>query len=61
MSPAAKQFLDEVRAIDGELAELIGGELERGVNLYAMIDMLRKQLEAKKAMDRLTPPTPKGR
>lgn len=55
MSPAAEKFATEVERIDAELGALVRGELERGVNLYAMIELLQTSLAAKRAMDRARP------
>lgn len=44
MSEEAKKFVEAVRKIDAELADLIKIELERGVSLTAMQDFLRGTL-----------------
>jgi hypothetical protein len=49
MSPEAETFVKQVANIDPEIAELIRGELERGVNLYALKEMLRTAIAAKRA------------
>jgi hypothetical protein len=51
MSPEAEKFARQVTAIDADLGMLIRKELERGVNLYALQDVLRHALAAKKAAD----------
>jgi hypothetical protein len=49
MSPEAEKFAQQVTAIDRDLGELIRKELERGTNLYALQDVLRKAVATKKA------------
>lgn len=58
MSPAAEKFATQVEAIDAELGKLVRGELERGVNLYAMMELLQTSLAAKRAMDAIRPSSP---
>lgn len=58
MSPAAEKFATEVERIDADLGRMVRGELERGVNLFAMMDLLKTSLDAKRAMDRARSPSP---
>lgn len=55
MSPAAEKFATEVERIDADLGKMVRGELERGVSLFAMMDLLQTSLAAKRAMDRARP------
>lgn len=57
------RFVDEVRKIDGELADLIKVELDRGVPLAIMTSFLQSSLEMKLAQDnapRQPAPDPDG-
>lgn len=49
MSPEAAKFLEGVRKIDAELADLVKIELERGVSLIAMQEFLRGTLAIARA------------
>lgn len=64
MSPAAEKFVADVRRIDSELADMVASELNRGVSLLAMIDLLQTGVAASRAIRRAQPSTganpPKG-